>query len=624
FIQLRSGLLLAGMYAAVSLAQPVAPPATTPSTRPPAENDRTMRSLTAEEMPPNLNFYAIDPLYKPGVPLGWATERIEEKLDRGLAATALDSTRVYLSWRLLKADAANVGFNVYRATAGGAAAKVNAQPLSATTDFIDTAAPADRENTWTVRPVMNGRELGDSERVTLPANRTPSPYRAIKLNEVTRGVDRVGIGDLNGDGTFDFVVKHPGGRVDPGRSAPSPDTFKIDAYDGRSGKFLWRVDLGWNINLGIWFSPMLVRDLDGDGRAEVCLRTAPYAPTREQAFDGGKGFVLSGPEYLSVYDGTTGKEIDKADWIERGQPEEWGDHTGNRSSRHMLGVAYLDGKTPSVLVVRGTYGMMRVDAWTFKDKKLQKLWRWTNERAPFKYQGQGQHSIKVGDIDGDGMDEIVNGSIAIDHDGRTLWSTGMGHGDRFYLSDIDPSRPGLEIWYTIEDPHPRNGASLWDARTGNLIFGTDEPTNDNQMAGGLVGDIDPKYPGMECWGDKFFFTAKGEKIPGPVPPQNELVWWDADLLRELHSRGTISKWQGATVGSTQGSVQHVADLFGDWREEIVTYSNGELRIYSTTIPAKDRRVTLMQDPLYRNDVTHRSMGYTHVPLTSYYLGERGK
>jgi rhamnogalacturonan endolyase len=599
------------------MAQPV-PPANPEATRPPANNDRTLRPIGRNEIPPNLSFYAIDPLYKPGVPLGWAAERIEEKLNRGLNAAALDGGKVYLNWRFLKHEPPTVSFNLYRVTAGGAPQKVNSGPVQQTTDFIDPGAPADKENAWFVRPVISGRESAESERVVLPAGRTPAAYRAIPLKDVTAGIDRVGVGDLNGDGTYDFIVKHPAGRVDPGRVVPSPDTFKIDAYDGKTGAFMWRLDLGWNINLGIWFSPMVVRDLDGDGRAEVCLRTAPFAGKREEAFGGGKGFVLEGPEYLSVYDGATGREIDKVDWIERGKPTEWADYSGNRSSRHMLGIAYLDGKTPSVLVVRGTYGMMRVDAWMLRNKKLEKVWRWTNERAPFKYQGQGQHSIKVGDIDGDGKDEILNGSIAIDNDGRTLWSTGLGHGDRFYLSDIDPDRPGLEIWYTIEDPHPQNGVSLWDAKTGRLIFGTDQPTMDNQVAGGLVGDIDPKHPGMECWGDKFFFTAKGNVIPGPVPPQNELVWWDADLLRELHSRGRISKWQGPELDTTEGVVQHVADILGDWREEIVTYARGELRIYSTTIPAKDRRVTLMQDPLYRNDVTHRSMGYPHVPMTSFY------
>ena len=595
-------------------------PVTAEATRPPADNDRTLRPIGPNEIPPNLSFYAIDPLYKPGIALGWSKERIEEKLNRGLHAAVLEGGRVYLSWRLLKEDGANTAFNVYRVMQSATPARLNRTPIIRTADFIDGAALPEAELTYFVRAVAGGAEGPESERVTLPATRAQASYRVISLKDISGGVDRVGVGDLNGDGTYDFVVKHPSGTVDPGRFALGRTTYKIDAYDGKTGAFLWRIDLGWNIDQGIWFSPMIVRDLDGDGKAEVCLRTAPYAPTREERLGGLEGWVLEGPEYLSVYDGQTGKELDKVDWIERGKPQDWADHTGNRASRHMLGVAYLDGKTPAVLVVRGTYGLMRVDAWTFRNRKLSKLWRWTNERAPFTYQGQGQHSIKVADIDGDGFDEILNGAIAIDHDGRTMWSTGLGHGDRFYVTDVDPQRPGLEIWYTIEDPHPRDGVSLWDARTGRWLFGADEPNADNQIAGGLVGDIDARYPGMEAWGDRFFFTAKGEKIPGPVPPQNELVWWDGDLLRETLSRGTIAKWQGGTLGTIEGSVQHVADLYGDWREEIVTFTAGELRIYSTQIPANDRRVTLMQDPVYRHDVTHRSMGYPHVPMTSFYLG----
>jgi rhamnogalacturonan endolyase len=621
-MNLRIAIGLAITLAASVSGQQTQPPSVT-STRPPENNDQTLRPLTPEEIPPNLNFYAMDPLYKPGAPLGWATERIRERLDRGLVAVIADGGRVHLGWRLLETDPADIAFNVYRSSRGGKPTKLTLLPIVATTDFVDVTGARDADTSWRVAPVVNGRELsaaaGDAW--------TGAPlagYKALKLRDDVRSVDRVGIGDLNGDGAYDFVVKHPAGSVDPGRQVPSKDTYKIDGYDGKTGAFLWRIDLGWNVNHGIWFSPMVVRDLDGDGKAEVCLRTAPYAATREQAFDGGKGFVLEGPEYLGVFSGQTGKEIAKVDWIERGQVTDWADHTGNRSSRHMLGVAYLDGKTPSVLVVRGTYGLMKVDAWTLHNGALQKIWRWTNERAPFKYQGQGQHSIKVGDIDGDGFDEILNGSIAIDNDGRTMWGTGLGHGDRFYLSDIDPSHPGLEVWYTIEDPHPQNGVSLWDAKTGTLLWGSTDPNKDNQIAGGLAADIDPAHPGMEVWGDKYFFNAKGQVIPGPMPPQNELVWWDADLLRELHSRGSIAKWNGPEVGKevgkTEGIVQQVADISGDWREEIVTFAGGELRIYTTPIPAADRRVTLMQDPLYRHDVTHRSMGYPHAPMTSYYLG----
>jgi rhamnogalacturonan endolyase len=613
---------MVALAVAIAVAHQQAPPQPPPvsSTRPPENNEQGLRPLTPEEIPPNLNFYAMDPLYKAGTPLGWAANRIRETLDRGVVAMAAEGGGVHLSWRLLDTDPANARFNVYRTSSVGEA-RLNATPIVATTDFVDRGA-TDPNSSWRVAAVVGGRERGASAGdawTGAPLDR----YKAITLRDDVRSVDRVGVGDLNGDGAYDFVVKHPAGSVDPGRQVPSKESYKIDGYDGKTGAFLWRIDLGWNINHGIWFSPMVVRDLDGDGKAEVCLRTAPYAATREQALDGGRGFVLQGPEYLSVYAGDTGREIAKVDWIERGQSEDWADHTGNRSSRHMLGVAYLDGKTPSLLVVRGTYGLMKVDAWTLHNGALQKIWRWTNERQPFKYQGQGQHSIKVGDIDGDGFDEILNGSIAIDNDGRTLWGTGMGHGDRFYLSDIDPTHQGLEIWYTIEDPHPQNGVSLWDAKSGTLLFGAREPSRDNQIAGGLAGDIDPTFPGMEVWGDKFFFTSKGQIIPGTVPPQNELVWWDGDLLRELHSRGSIAKWRGAELGRTEGAVHQVADLFGDWREEIVTFANGQLRVYSTAIRASDRRVTLMQDALYRNDVTHRSMGYPHVPMTGYYLGIRG-
>jgi hypothetical protein len=186
-----------------------------------------------------------------------------------------------------------------------------------------------------------------------------------------------------------------------------------------------------------------------------------------------------------------------------------------------------------------------------------------DQRAPPFSSTGGKHSIKVGDIDADGFDEILNGSIAIDNDGRTMWGTGLGHGDRFYLSDIDPDRPGLEVWYTIEDPHPQNGVSLWDARSGTLLFGAREPNRDNQIAGGLAGDIDPSFPGMEVWGDRFFFTSEGQVIPGPVPPQNELVWWVAtscaSCTARLDLRGKVLRSDG------RRAVHVVADLFGDWQ-----------------------------------------------------------
>jgi len=575
------------------------------------------------DIPPNLGYYTLDPLYKPDIPLGWAEKRIEERLDRGLVAVPLGDGRVYLGWRLLKEDGNNVAFNAYRITGSGQPRRLNDKPISRTTDFVDQDVPSGAQNAWFLRAVVDGKELANSEQVVLPADAPAEPYKAIDLKEDVAGVAMVGIGDLDGDGTYDFVVKHPGFGKDPGRVSPNRGSYKYDAYNGKTGAFMWRIDLGWNVDMGIWWTPMIVRDLDGDNKAEVCVRGSTYAATQEQMLPSGRqGFLLDAPEFLIVYDGSTGQEIDRTPWIELGQPRDWGDYTGNRASRHMLAVAYLDGKTPAVLAVRGTYGLMKVDAYVLKDRKLVKVWRWTNEKAPFLYHGQGQHSMKTADIDGDGCDEILDGSVAIDNDGRTMWSTGYGHGDRFYLGDIDPDRPGLEVWYIFEDPHPHNGASLWDAKTGNLIWGIPEPSEDNELGETIVGDIDPNHPGMEMATGRHFYTCKGQRIAGPVPPQDFLIWWDADLLREIYWRGRISKWGGPVISSIPGRSHQIADILGDWREEVVVVVGGQLRIYTTTIPASDRRVCLMQDPLYRNDVTHRSMGYPHYPMTSYYIGTR--
>ncbi len=587
-----------------------------------------IRELTPEEMTPNLNFYTMDPLYDPDAVLGWSATRIEERIDRGMLALRAGEGKVYLGWRLLRDDPGDVAYNVYRTTAGGPPVKLNGAPLARTTDFVDGGASLSDAHAWFVRPVAGGREAAASEPAALAARAPDGPYRAIPLKEDVGSVAMVAVGDLDGDGAYDFVVKHPAQGKDPGRREPNRGSYKYDAYNGKTGAFLWRIDLGWNVDMGIWWTPMVVRDLDGDNKAEVCVRESDYAASEQDMLPGGRtGFLLDAPEYLAVYDGETGARIDRVPWIELGRVQDWGDTTGNRASRHMLAVAYLDGRTPAVLAVRGTYGRMKVDAYVLKGRKLGKVWRWTNERAPFMYQGQGQHSVKTGDIDGDGMDEILNGSIAIDNDGRTLWGTGLGHGDRAYMGDLDPGRPGLEIWYTIEEPHPRNGACLVDAATGRILFGADEPTGDNELGSCMAADIDPSLPGAELAGGRFFFSSGGRRLAGPAPPQGLMAWWDADLLREFVGWRGLSKWEGGREvpvegSSIEGGVLLVADILGDWREEIVTAARGELRIYSTTIPARDRRVCLMQDPLYRNDVCHATVGYSnrHYPMPGYYLG----
>lgn len=311
-------------------------------------------------------------------------QRQMENLGRGVVALATDDRKVCLSWRLLKSDPAEVGFNVYRRTAGAAPTKLTAQPLAKTTDFVDANAPLDRDNTWSVRAVVNGRELEASPALSLAngpaatlstlsssngaAGGPGQNYRALKLKDDVTSISMVGIGDLDGDGVYDFVVKHPGGGKDPGRISVSRDTFKFDGYNGKTGAFMWRIDLGWNVDMGVWWTPFIVRDLDGDNKAELCLRNKPYAATLEEALPGARaGNALEGPEWLSVYSGETGRLIDQVDWIELQSVQHWGDNTGNRASRHLMGVAYLDGKTPSVLAIRGTYGVMKIDAWMLQN-----------------------------------------------------------------------------------------------------------------------------------------------------------------------------------------------------------------------------------------------------------------
>lgn len=578
-------------------------------------------SPETSSIPPNYSFYNLNPEYRPGATLGWAASRLEEKLGRGLVAIPLREGGVYLSWRLLKSDPPDVAFNVYRRTGNSQPHRLNTAPLRQTTDFVDRTVDLKGENRWFVRPVVGGRELAPSPEVVLLPDPPVRDYLVFRIRDdiPANSVDRIGVGDLDADGEYDFVVKRPAGRVDPGPWRPSPDTFKIEAYL-RDGTFLWRNDLGWSIELGIWYSPMVVYDLDGDGIAEVALKTGEGDPRDAQ------GHVFSGPEYLSVWNGRTGQLIARVDWISRGKPSDWGDYTGNRMSRNMIAVAYLDGKTPSVISVRGIYGLMKMQAWFLQGGQLHHVWNWSNQTSGWKYQGQGQHWVHVADIDGDGCDEVLNGSIAVDHDGRIMWSTGLGHGDRFYVTDVDPDRPGLEVLYIYEDPHPQHGFSLWDARTGDLIWGIRRETKDNELMHALVADIDPSEPGMECWATGYYYSARGKDLGPEVPPLAGLVWWDADPLRELLlPKGRIAKWRGPTLKEDiQGMPLLVADIVGDWREEIVTFINGEVRVYVSTIPARDRRVCLMQDPIYRLDVAHRTMGYGHAhpPMTSFYLGVR--
>jgi rhamnogalacturonan endolyase len=553
---------------------------------------------------------------------GYAKTRVAERLDRGLNTSPAGAGKVYLSWRLFADDPDKIAFNVYRRTGSSKARLLNAAPVSKTTDVIDSSAPAGKISEYFVRPIIGGKEGVSSRSVRARPGKTTG-YASIKLKgDYT--FQKAGIADLDGDGRMDFVIKQPHDNIDPWYKywKRSPDTYTLEAYRA-NGEFMWRYDMGWAIERGIWYSPYVVWDFDGDGRAEVAVKSGVGDPRDAE------GKVRSGKEHLTILDGLTGKSRTQIDWPDRKQFT--GSRAYNYASRNQLGVAYLDGKTPCLIVERGTYNLIIVTAYEFHAGKLRELWTWTNKNKPRKYWGQGAHWLHAADVDGDGRDEIVIGSAVIDDNGASLWTTGLGHPDHCYVGDLNPKRPGLEIYYGIEPRRSSNAMCMVDAATGRLLWGHDKPTT-HIHSSGLVSDIDPTHPGAECYSgerdlkDKRWLRNSAGKVLamkdlGGLAPR--AAYWDADPQRELIRGGRIEKYNGLKLARLPGRLVATADIVGDWREELIVSVSGEIRIYATTIPATDRRVCLMQDPIYRIDVAHAAMGYTQVPTLSYDMASSG-
>jgi rhamnogalacturonan endolyase len=560
---------------------------------------------------------------------GWAKQRIEEKINRGMIAATTSEDNVYLGWRLLKSDPEKIAFNIYRFVEDGAVVRLNKEPITMTTDFVDEQLVLEGEVLYWVRPVVEGKEFEACEKVRFKADAAKKLYYSSIKFEGDYRPQRIAVADLNGDGVYDFVIKQPSRGIDPaGRADTTGLTYKLEGYLA-DGTFLWRKDLGLGIEPGIWYSPYIVYDFNGDGRAEVAVKTGP--PDARES----DGRVHKGPEWCSILDGMTGEEITRADWPRR--DPRLGDY--NRTNRNQMGVAYLDGKTPCLLVARGTYKLMMVDAYEYHDKKLERLWHWEGDDETPIIRSQGAHGMHSADVDGDGCDEVILGSVVLDDNGTALWSTGYGHPDKCFVTDVAPSRPGLEIFYAIEPSRDDgNGVCLVDACTGETIWNIGQRTY--HVGDGMVADINPSDPGLECWAiesskggstARYMFSSDGNRLgfKEDVPDCWNWIYWDGDLLRETfdYSRRRrnwllkIIKYKGTVLTSgIEGRIIMIADILGDWREELITTLAGELHIYTTTIPAGDRLVCLMQDPVYRTEVAHRSMGYEQSPVTGYYLG----
>lgn len=596
---------------------------------------------------------------------------VREDLGRGVVALRQDKSTVSVSWRYLSSDPLSTSFNIYRD--GKKIANIPANTATFYNDHYQQKKAAHYE----VRPVLKGKETGlKNGGYTLPEN-APEGYIDIPLDKPADGVTPAGdtygytpndasIGDVDGDGEYEIILKwEPTNAHDNSHDGYTGNVY-IDCYR-LTGKRLWRIDLGKDIRAGAHYTQFMVYDLDGDGKAEVVMRTADgttdskgkvigdpkadwrepgelYTPRKKQGLTETpekklryQGRIFKGKEYLTVFSGLTGEALCTTDYIpQRGEMKAWGDERANRSDRFLACVAYLDGVHPSVVMCRGYYTRIVLAAFDWDGKSLKKHWVFdTDTPGNESYAGQGNHNLRVGDVDGDGCDEIVYGSMTVDNTGKGLYSTGYGHGDALHMTQFSADDPRLQVFACHENK--RDGTTFRDAATGKTIWQIKSNTDVGRC---MAADIDPTNPGVEMWSLRTdgIRNVKGEKV-GPrlkKMPVNMGLWWDGDLLRELCDKTTVSKydWKSRTIeplvtfrgvlsnNSTKSTPCLAADIIGDWREEVLfrTEDNAHLRLYVSTIPTKYRFHTFLEDPIYRISIATENVGYNQPTQPGFYFG----
>ncbi|HLU45583.1 MAG TPA: hypothetical protein VKZ67_11300, partial [Natronosporangium sp.] len=462
--------------------------------------------------------------------------QMEHLADRGVVAVPAVDGGVLVHWRMFGTDPAGIRFHVYRD-----GSRLTSQP-TARTNYLDPDGT--EASTYQVAPVVDGTVGTRSE----PVSPWPEGYYDLPLQRPEGGVGPDGVAyeyhandasvaDLTGDGRYEVVVKwDPSNSRDNSQDGHTGEVF-LDAYT-LEGELLWRIGMGRNIRAGAHYTQFLVYDLDGDGRAEVVAKTAdgtvdgagtvigdPDADYRNET-----GRVLAGPEFLTVFDGATGAALATTDYYPpRGDVCDWGDCYGNRVDRFLAAVAYLDGERPSFVMTRGYYTRTVLAAYDWRDGEITQRWVFDSDEPGLgAFAGQGNHQLSVADVDADGRDEIVFGQMAVDDDGSGMYTLGLGTGDAMHVTDLDPDRPGLEVFGVQEDSGAEYGYALRDAATGEVLWG--------EFAGfdvgrGTAGDIDPRYPGAEAWAIEgewnsttgWLYSAAGELISRTIPPANHLV-----------------------------------------------------------------------------------------------------
>lgn len=573
-----------------------------------------------------------------------ASGYVVENLDRGISAISTGSGMM-VSWRFLADDSDNSIFKLYRnnaliytSNAGNATCYLDKDGKSTDTYKVETVESATvvSSDTCAMQSGSNYLEV----KLDVPKAQTSG---------ITYSPNDCTVGDVDGDGQYELFVKwDPSNSKDNSQKGKTDKVF-IDCYK-IDGTKLWRIDLGVNIRAGAHYTQMLVADYDLDGLAEMVCKTADgtvdgvgnVIGDSSKDYRNSNGYILSGPEYYTLFEGSTGKALDTVDYNPgRGTVSKWGDSYGNRVDRFLGAVAYLDGVKPSAVTVRGYYTRMTACAYDVVNKKLVQKWYFDtgNDKTKPGY-GDGNHNCMPADVDNDGKQEIVLGATCLDDDGSVLWCLNTGHGDAMHLGDLLPDRNGLELWICHEDkPY---GVSLVDASNGKTIFHKDGDADTGRCC---AANVWTGNDGAEFWGlGNDVFDGSGNTLSCRRPAVNFLSYWDGDLEREIldgytDKPATISKMKndgtlttilstdGAyTCNTTKGTPCLSADIFGDWREELIVRASDSksLRIYCTPYETDYRITTLMHDPQYRNQVAGQNISYNQPPHTSFYLASNYK
>jgi len=554
-----------------------------------------------------------------------------------------------VSWRMLADDPQDVTYNVYRD-----GTKVNAAPVSGPTSFVDADGTAGAK--YVVQAVTGGVEqqakFAAEDSLSLDSvNGANASSRDVPLQIPPGGTTPSGeaytytandtsVGDLDGDGQYELIVKWDPTNAHDNSQAGYTGNVYLDAYK-LNGTRLWRIDLGRNIRAGAHYTQFQVFDYDGDGRAEVAVKTADGTRSgtgqvignASADYRNSSGYILTGPEFLSVFRGTDGAVLATANYQPpRGTVSSWGDNYGNRVDRFLAGTAYLDGSRPSIIMARGYYTRSVITAWDYRNGALTQRWIFDSNSAGSQWTGKGNHQLSIADVDADGRDEVLYGSMAIDDNGKGLWQNGTHHGDAYHVGDFIPTRPGLEVFKPSEST---SEVAHWmgDARTGQIIWSAPSCGCDNGRA--VADDIWAGNPGAEAWSaavDGLRSGTNGSQVAARKPSSiNFVIWWDGDAQRELLDGTHIDKYgtsgdtrllTGSGVSSNNGTKSTPAlqaDILGDWREEVIwrTSDNKALRIYSTTDSTSISRPSLMQDRQYRVAVAWQNTGYNQPPHPSF-------